>query len=65
MYGTADGISAFAVHADDPGFAVGSKERKLGIPGSSTRQIYFTDCAIPSDRIIGEPGLGLVSSAAK
>jgi alkylation response protein AidB-like acyl-CoA dehydrogenase len=54
-----DGISAFAVHADDPGFAVGSKERKLGIRGSPTREIYFTDCAIPADRIIGEPGTGL------
>jgi alkylation response protein AidB-like acyl-CoA dehydrogenase len=55
----ADGISAFAVHADDPGFEVGSKERKLGIRGSPTREIYFTDCAIPADRIIGEPGTGL------
>ena len=55
----ADGISAFAVHTDDPGFEVGSKERKLGIRGSPTREIYFTDCAIPADRIIGEPGTGL------
>jgi alkylation response protein AidB-like acyl-CoA dehydrogenase len=55
----ADGISAFAVHADDPGFEVGSKERKLGIRGSPTREIYFTDCAIPADRIIGQPGTGL------
>ena len=55
----ADGISAFSVHVDDPGFAVGPKERKLGIRGSPTREIYFTDCAIPADRIIGEPGTGL------
>jgi alkylation response protein AidB-like acyl-CoA dehydrogenase len=55
----ADGISAFAVHADDPGFEVGTKERKLGIKGSPTREIYFTDCTIPADRIIGEPGTGL------
>ena len=55
----ADGISAFTVHVDDPGFAVGPKERKLGIRGSPTREIYFTDCAIPSDRIIGAPGTGL------
>ena len=48
-----------AVHTDDPGFEVGSKERKLGIRGSPTREIYFTDCAIPADRIIGEPGTGL------
>ncbi|HEX3590750.1 MAG TPA: acyl-CoA dehydrogenase family protein, partial [Pseudonocardiaceae bacterium] len=55
----ANGISAFVVRADDPGFEVGPKERKLGIKGSPTREIYFTDCTIPADRIIGEPGSGL------
>jgi alkylation response protein AidB-like acyl-CoA dehydrogenase len=55
----ANGISAFVVRADDPGFEVGPKERKLGIKGSPTREIYFTDCTIPADRIIGEPGTGL------
>ena len=54
----AGGISAFVVHADDPGFSVGPKERKLGIKGSPTREIYFEDCTIPADRIIGEPGTG-------
>ncbi|MFD7658102.1 acyl-CoA dehydrogenase [Actinosynnema sp. NPDC059797] len=53
------GISAFVVHKDDPGFVVGSKERKLGIKGSPTREIHFEDCTIPADRIIGEPGTGL------
>ena len=55
----ANGISAFVVHKDDSGFEVGSKERKLGIKGSPTREIHFTECTIPSDRIIGEPGTGL------
>ncbi|HJP87911.1 MAG TPA: acyl-CoA dehydrogenase family protein [Candidatus Limnocylindrales bacterium] len=55
----ANGISAFVVHADDPGFEVGPKERKLGIKGSPTREIHFSDCTIPADRIIGEPGTGL------
>ncbi|HEY0494916.1 MAG TPA: acyl-CoA dehydrogenase [Kutzneria sp.] len=54
-----NGISAFVVHKDDPGFSVGTKERKLGIKGSPTREIYFEDCAVPADRIIGEPGTGL------
>jgi len=53
-----NGISAFVVNADDPGFAVGPKERKMGIKGSPTCEIYLTDCAIPLDRIIGEPGTG-------
>ncbi|WP_028925924.1 acyl-CoA dehydrogenase family protein [Pseudonocardia acaciae] len=54
----ANGVSAFVVHADDPGFEVGPKERKLGIKGSPTCEIYFTDCSIPAERIIGEPGTG-------
>jgi len=52
------GISAFVVHKDDPGFSVGAKERKLGIKGSPTCEVYFSDCAIPAMRIIGEPGTG-------
>jgi alkylation response protein AidB-like acyl-CoA dehydrogenase len=52
------GISAFIVHADDPGFSLGAKERKLGIHGSPTREIFFDDCRIPADRMIGEPGTG-------
>ena len=54
----ANGISAFVVHRDDPGFEVGAKERKMGIKGSPTCELYFTDCTIPADRIIGEPGTG-------
>jgi alkylation response protein AidB-like acyl-CoA dehydrogenase len=52
------GISAFVVHQDDPGFSVGTKERKLGIKGSPTCEIYFDDCVIPAGRIVGEPGTG-------
>jgi alkylation response protein AidB-like acyl-CoA dehydrogenase len=54
----ANGISAFVVHRDDPGFAVGGKERKMGIKGSPTCELHFTDCTIPADRIVGEPGTG-------
>jgi alkylation response protein AidB-like acyl-CoA dehydrogenase len=52
------GISAFVVHKDDPGFSVGAKERKLGIKGSPTCEIYFQDCTIPADRIVGDEGTG-------
>lgn len=54
----ANGISAFMVHKDDPGFTVGPLEKKLGIKGSPTAELYFEDCTIPEDRIIGEPGTG-------
>jgi alkylation response protein AidB-like acyl-CoA dehydrogenase len=56
------GISAFVVHADDPGFSVGAKERKLGIKGSPTCEIYFEDCRIPADRMIGEEGTGFTTA---
>ncbi|MEO6956023.1 MAG: acyl-CoA dehydrogenase family protein [Antricoccus sp.] len=52
------GISAFVVHIDDDGFEVGAKERKMGIKGSPTCELHFANCAIPEDRIIGEPGTG-------
>ncbi|WNV74811.1 acyl-CoA dehydrogenase family protein [Geodermatophilus sp. DSM 44513] len=58
----AKGISAFAVHRDDPGFAVGPKERKMGIKGSPTCELYLTGCTIPADRVIGEPGTGFTTA---
>ncbi|HEY6279087.1 MAG TPA: acyl-CoA dehydrogenase family protein, partial [Streptosporangiaceae bacterium] len=54
----ADGISAFVVEADDPGFTLGAPERKLGIKGSPTRELYFDNCAIPAGRLIGAEGTG-------
>ncbi|WP_078308696.1 MULTISPECIES: acyl-CoA dehydrogenase [unclassified Mycobacterium] len=54
----AHGISAFMVHKDDEGFTVGPLEHKLGIKGSPTAELYFENCRIPGDRIIGEPGTG-------
>ena len=60
----ANGISAFIVHADDAGFSVGPKERKLGIKGSPTTELYFENCRIPGDRIIGEPGTGFKTALA-
>jgi alkylation response protein AidB-like acyl-CoA dehydrogenase len=58
------GISAFMVHRDDPGFVVGAKERKMGIKGSPTTDLYFENCAIPASRIIGEPGAGFKTALA-
>lgn len=60
----ANGISSFVVHKDDEGFTVGPKERKLGIKGSPTTELYFEDCRIPGDRIIGEPGTGFKTALA-
>ncbi len=56
------GISAFVVQADDAGFSVGTKERKMGIKGSPTCEIYFADCRIPADRLIGAEGTGFTTA---
>src|SRR3978361_2498967 len=60
----ANGISACVVHEDDPGFSVGPKEKKMGIKGSPTTELYFEDCRIPGDRIIGDPGTGFKTALA-
>ena len=60
----ANGISAFMVHIDDEGFSIGPKERKLGIKGSPTTELYFENCRSPGDRIIGEPGTGFKTALA-
>jgi alkylation response protein AidB-like acyl-CoA dehydrogenase len=52
------GISAFMVHADDPGFSVGRMEHKMGIRGSTTGDLLFEGCRIPADRLIGGEGDG-------
>src|SRR5204863_4360049 len=52
------GISAFAVEADAPGFEVGRVEPKMGIKGSTTGEIFFNDCRIPADNLLGEEGEG-------
>jgi alkylation response protein AidB-like acyl-CoA dehydrogenase len=56
--GRSRGISAFVVHAEDPGFSVGKAEEKLGIHGSPTREIYLDEVELPADRLIGEEGKG-------
>jgi alkylation response protein AidB-like acyl-CoA dehydrogenase len=52
------GISAFVVHRDDPGFSLGREERKMGIHGSPTREVYLEKAEVPSERLIGEEGDG-------
>ena len=51
-------ISAFIVEKDTPGFTFGTKEKKMGIRGSSTYELIFTDCRIPKDAILGKQGKG-------
>ncbi len=52
------GISAFIVEAGTPGFEVGKKELKLGIRGSATAELIFTNCRIPKANLLGKVGGG-------
>jgi alkylation response protein AidB-like acyl-CoA dehydrogenase len=54
----AKGISAFVVYRDDPGVSFGKEERKMGIRGSPTREVYLDRTEVPEDRLIGEESEG-------
>jgi alkylation response protein AidB-like acyl-CoA dehydrogenase len=56
------GISAFVVEKSDPGVSFGAPEKKLGIKGSPTREVYFDEVRIPADRIIGAEGTGFATA---
>ena len=52
------GINALIVEKGTPGFTVGLKENKLGIRGSDTHSLMFTDLKVPKENRIGEDGFG-------
>jgi len=52
------GISAFIVEKDFPGFSVGKTEEKMGICGSSTTELIFTDMIVPKENLLGELNRG-------
>ncbi len=52
------GISAFIVERDFPGFSVGRVEDKMGIRGSQTAELIFTDCEVPAENLLGREGDG-------
>jgi alkylation response protein AidB-like acyl-CoA dehydrogenase len=56
------GISAFVVEKSDEGVSFGAPEKKLGIKGSPTREVYLDDVRIPADRMIGEEGTGFATA---
>ena len=56
------GISAFVVEKNDSGVSFGAPEKKLGIKGSPTCEVYFDNVRIPAERMIGEPGTGFATA---
>jgi alkylation response protein AidB-like acyl-CoA dehydrogenase len=56
------GISAFVVEKSDEGVSFGAPEKKLGIKGSPTREVYLDNVRIPLDRMIGAEGTGFATA---
>ncbi|MDR3079688.1 MAG: acyl-CoA dehydrogenase family protein, partial [Streptomyces sp.] len=56
------GISAFVVEKGDAGVSFGAPEKKLGIKGSPTREVYFDNVRIPAERMIGAEGTGFATA---
>ncbi|MGK5533244.1 acyl-CoA dehydrogenase [Streptomyces sp. URMC 129] len=59
---TRGGISAFVVEKGDEGVSFGAPEKKLGIKGSPTREVYLDNVRVPADRMIGAEGTGFATA---
>lgn len=56
------GMTAFVVEKGTPGFTAGKKENKLGMRASETACLFFEDCRVPKENILGEVGDGFVQA---
>ncbi|MCI1966546.1 MAG: acyl-CoA dehydrogenase [Oscillospiraceae bacterium] len=54
------GISAFIIEKGFPGFSVGKPEKKMGIRGSATCELFFKDCVVPKENLLGQEGKGFI-----
>jgi len=52
------GISLLLIEADTPGFVRGRKLEKLGLPGQDTSELFFQDCRVPAENLLGQEGQG-------
>lgn len=58
----AKGITSFIVEKDFPGFIVGKVEEKMGLHGSQSVELFFEDCEVPVENVLGEEGQGYVNA---
>ncbi|UFJ43288.1 acyl-CoA dehydrogenase family protein [Brevibacillus humidisoli] len=58
----AKGITSFLVEKNLPGFHVGKKEKKMGLRGSHSAEIFFEDCEVPAENVLGAEGGGYVNA---
>jgi alkylation response protein AidB-like acyl-CoA dehydrogenase len=56
--GDDENLSAFIVERDYKGISFGAEEKKMGIKGSSTVQVFFNDCKVPAENLLSEQGKG-------
>jgi alkylation response protein AidB-like acyl-CoA dehydrogenase len=60
--GDSHGMSAFVIEKGTPGFTAGNKENKLGMRASETAALYFDNCRIPKENILGNKGEGFIQA---
>ena len=60
--GDSHGMTAFVVEKSMPGFTAGQKENKLGMRASETACLFFDDCRVPKENILGKVGEGFIQS---
>ncbi|MFD6210797.1 acyl-CoA dehydrogenase family protein [Peribacillus sp. NPDC060253] len=58
----AKGITSFIVEKDFKGLVIGKTEEKMGLRGSHSSEIFFEDCEVPVENVLGEIGLGYVNA---
>ncbi|MCM3721817.1 acyl-CoA dehydrogenase family protein [Solibacillus isronensis] len=56
------GITSFLVDKSAPGLIIGKTEEKMGLRGSHSSEIFFEDCEVPAENVLGEEGLGYVNA---
>lgn len=60
--GARGGVTAFIVEKDFPGFKVGKVEPKMGLKASHTASLFFEDCEVPAENVLGQVGAGFVTA---
>ena len=60
--GDSHGMTAFVVEKSTPGFTAGQKENKLGMRASETACLFFDDCRVPKENILGKVGEGFIQA---
>ena len=58
----AKGITSFIVERETPGLIIGKVEKKMGLHGSHSSEVFFEDCEVPAENVLGEVGQGYMNA---